>query len=239
MNPKMTKTNIKGIAFDLEGTVIDVEAAHHNGHLAAAEEFGLALTLDEAYDKIGHFIGGPDEKVCEDIRNLLCPESQNKFTVDDILRRDKFHYERLLAEMPVEPRPGFIQFFKAARKKGLRLAVGSVTSYSQTMILLKQSGLDKLFESKNIVLREHVLNLKPAPDVFLKTAEIMGISPDNQLVFEDSPRGVKAALAAGSKAIGTRVVIRGSTVAALVDAGVSRIFFGWRDINLSALLKNL
>lgn len=54
---------IRGIAFDLKGTVVDVEAAHHNGHLAAAAEFGLTISLEEAYARLPHFIGGPDEKV--------------------------------------------------------------------------------------------------------------------------------------------------------------------------------
>ena len=81
--------------------------------------------------------------------------------------------------------------------------------------------------------------MKPAPDVFLETARRMGIDPKNQLVFEDSPNGVRAAIAAGSRAIGMPVVIRGSAVAALVDAGAARIFFDWREINASALITNL
>lgn len=64
---KKGESVIQGIAFDLEGTVVDVEAAHHNGHIAAAADFGLSITLDEAYQKLAHFIGGPDEKVCGDI----------------------------------------------------------------------------------------------------------------------------------------------------------------------------
>ena len=90
-----------------------------------------------------------------------------------------------------------------------------------------------------MVLRDDVTMLKPNPEVFLKTATIMGIDPRNQLVFEDSPRGVQAALAAGSRAIGMPVVIRGATVGALVNAGACRIFFDWREINLPALLDNL
>lgn len=151
--------SIRGIAFDLEGTVVDVEAAHHNGHLAAAGEFGLTI--------------------------------------------------------------------------------GSLTPERQAVTLLERSGLATTFGPHNIVLREHVANPKPAPDVFLKTASIMEIDPAEQLVFEDSPRGVKAALTAGSKIVGMPVVIRGVTVGALVDAGVHRIFFDWREINASALIKNL
>lgn len=230
---------IKGIAFDLEGTIVDVEPAHHGGHIAAAAEFGLIITLEDAYSKLGHFIGGPDEKVCEDIWNLLDAETRKRITINNILERDKFHYERLLAEMPIEPRPGFLNFYRAAQEIGLKLTIGSAVPEKYAITLLSRSGLADLFGSSRIVLLEHVTHPKPAPDVFLKTAEIMGINPKEQLVFEDSPRGVKAALAAGSKAIGMPVVIRGSTIAALVDADAIRIFFDWREINLPALLKNI
>ncbi|MDO8558867.1 MAG: HAD family phosphatase [bacterium] len=225
----------KGYGFDLEGTSVDGEAARHNGHLAAAADFGLIIPLEEAYTKIRHFIGGPDEKVCEDIRNLLEVKVRNRVTVDQILERDRFHYERLFAEMPIEPRPGFISFCRAAQEMSIKIAIGSLTSKKQAMTLLDRSGLTKIFDRQHIVLREDVVNIKPAPDVWLKTAEVMGISPKDQLVFEDSPRGVQAAITAGSKAVGMPVIIRGSTVGALVDAGVSRLFFDWREINYLAL----
>lgn len=228
---------ITGIAFDLEGTVVDVEAAHHGGHLAAAAEFGLKISLIEAYTKLPHFIGGPDEKVCLDIQDLL--PLHRKAAVSLILERDKFHYERLLAEIPIEPRPGFMEFRSEILRMGLRVSIGSLTPEKQAVKLLERSGLAEIFSKESIVLREHVANPKPAPDVFLKTAEVMQIDPKNQLVFEDSPRGVQAALAAGSRAIGMPVVIRGSTVGALVDAGAIRIFFDWREIDPFALVRNL
>lgn len=229
----------RGFAIDLEGTAVDVEAAHHKGHIATAAEFGLVMTIEEALNQIPHFIGGPDDKVCEDIWNLLDLETKKRVSVEGILVRDILHYERLLAEMPIVSRPGFLDFCRTAREIGLKLAIGSLTREKQAATLLDRSGLGKFFGKENIVLREHVKNEKPAPDVFLKTAEIMGISPKDQLVFEDSPRGVKAALAAGSKAIGMPAIIRGSTVGALVDAGVVRLFFDWREINLLALLEDL
>ena len=231
---------IYGFAFDLEGTAVDVEMAHHLGHIAAAAEFGLTISLEQAYNKVPHFIGGPDEKVCEDIWHLLGSKTRTLVTVNEILARDKFHYERLLTEMPIEPRPGFLGFCIKASSMGIMRTVGSLTSEKQAVMLLKNSGLaGEFFRKENIVLREHVARLKPAPDVFLKTASIMGIKPCEQLVFEDSPLGVQAALAAGSKAVGMPVVIRGTTVGALVDAGACRIFFDWREINIRALIDNL
>ncbi len=136
--------SIRGIAFDLEGTVVDVEAAHHNGHLAAANDFGLTISLEKAYAKLPHFIGGPDEKVCEDIWKLLDKDIRNRVVVDEILTRDKFHYERLLAEMPIKPRLGFLDFYEKARAMNLKLAIGSLTPEKQALMLLKQSELLKI-----------------------------------------------------------------------------------------------
>lgn len=231
--------SIRGVAFDLEGTVIDVEAAHHNGHLATASEFGLVISLDEAFTKLPHFIGGPDEKVCEDIWNLLDDSARNRVLIDEISARDKFHYEHLLKEISIKPRPGFLDFCERLRSMGLKLAIGSLTSEKQATALLEQSGLAAFFGEDHIVLRGHVMNLKPAPDVFLKTASVMEVNTAEQLVFEDSPRGVQAALAAGSKVIGMPVIRRGVAVGALVDAGACRIFFDWREINAVTLIENL
>ena len=231
--------SIRGIAFDLEGTVIDVEAAHHHGHLAAASEFGLKMSLDAAYAKLPHIIGGPDEKVCEDIHALLDQSMRARVNVEEILARDRLHYERLLWDSPIEPRPGFLDFCEAVRSAGLKVTIGSLTPAKQAVLLLERSGLAANFGPHSVVLREHVEKPKPAPDVFLKTAAIMAVAPREQLIFEDSPRGVTAALAAGSRAIGMPVILRGNLVGALVDAGACRIFFDWRDINALALIGTL
>lgn len=231
--------SIRGIAFDLEGTVVDIEVVHYNSHLAAAADFGCIISLEEAYTRLPHFIGGPTDKVCEDIVSLLNEDVRKRVAIQEVIARDIFHYERQLAGMPIIPRPGFLDFCEKAQNLGLSLAIGSLTAQNQADIILERSGLAALFHKQNIILREHVAALKPAPDVFLKTASIMKVDPCEQLVFEDSPRGVKAAIAAGSIAIGMPVVIRGDTIGMLVDAGASRIFFDWREINLTALLNNL
>ncbi|MEK7473248.1 MAG: HAD family phosphatase [Patescibacteria group bacterium] len=230
---------IRGIAFDLEGTSIDVEAAHHGAHLSVAAEMGLELSYEEACLKIPHFIGGPDDKIYEDLLELLPRDVRGGVTVDELLARKKMYYDQHLSKIAIQPRPGFEAFVRAARDMGIRIAIGSLTDRTQAEHLLKESKLIDLFGKSHIVLREDVKNLKPAPDVFLKTASVMGVSPSEQLVFEDSPRGVQAALAAGSKAIGMPVVLRGFAVGALVDAGASRVFFDWREINVAALIRNL
>ncbi len=228
---------IKGIAFDLEGTVVDVEAAHHQGHFVAAREVGVELDLDSALEKLPHFIGGPDDRIAEEI--LALSPQKDSITAEQILVRDKYWYEIYLKELPVAPRPGFLRVFNELKEHGFLVSIGSLTAEIQATFLLDQSGLKQLFGAENIVLREHVENMKPAPDVFLKTAAIMGLDPKEQLVFEDSSNGVRAARAAGSIAIGMPVYNRPETVQALTEAGASKIFTSWEEINIEELIREL
>ncbi len=225
---------INGIAFDLEGTVVDVEAAHHGAHIRAMADLGINMTLDEAIVRIPHFIGGPLERICQEVWEL----SDKTRSISFYSERDEFYYEEILKEMSIVTRVGWLDFFKEISKMGLPVSIGSLTPKVNARYLMKRSGLLDLFKSDMIVLRDDVKQVKPAPDVFLETARRMGINPKNQLVFEDSPNGVRAALAAGSRAIGMPVIIRGSTVGALVDAGASRIFFDWSEIDVRALIEN-
>ena len=156
-----------------------------------------------------------------------------------MLIQKRIQYERILQNEVLAPRPGFLAFFHTVTSMGIQVSIGSLTEEKYAVTLMKRSGLWDLFDKKCIVLKEHVTKPKPAPDVFLKTADTMGISPSNQLVFEDSPRGVQAAISAGSKAIGMPVVILDQTVGALVKAGVSELCFDWRNLNPHALIKNL
>jgi len=229
------KMKIQGIAFDLEGTVVDVEKAHHNAHFATAAEVGVEINTDTAFQRLPHFIGGPDSKVMEDIWAL----SPQKVSPEELLKRKQFHYEQLLKTMDVAPRPGFRNFLVTALDMGLLVSIGSLTSMVQAKVLLERSGVGALVGEANIVLAEHVKNHKPAPDVFLETARrMMGIDPKRQLVFEDSPRGVQAAISAGSLAIGMPVYNRPEATVPLIQAGVCRLFMDWREINVVALLRN-
>lgn len=226
---------LKGIAFDLEGTVIDVESAHHDAFLNVCAEIGHPMSFSEALEKVPGFIGGGDIIISAGLNKL----PGVSLSVEELVVRKMEHYEHLLQKMSVAPRKGFREVLAELRRLGLDISIGSLTPSKQAQVLLARSGVGELIEDSKIVLREHVKNVKPAPDVFLETARRMGIGPECQLVFEDSPRGVQAAIAANSKVVGMPVYTMPAAQHALVDAGVSRIFWDWREINVSALVNNL
>lgn len=223
---------IKGVAFDLEGTVIDIESVHHRAHLLSAQEAGVYLTdVPSAIRLIPHFIGGPDELVAEEIVKL----SDRQVSPEWLLERKKFHYQHLLSTVDIAPRPGFLRVCKEMQDRGLLISIGSLTATSNAKVLLETSGLDKIFLTNCIVLREDVHNVKPAPDVFLETAQRMGILPSEQLVFEDSPNGIKAAVSAGSRAIGIPVYLE--TVDILRLAGAEQVYSNWDEVKIDEILN--
>lgn len=227
---------ILGVAFDLEGTIIDVEYAHFQGFVLAAADIGLELSLDYFKKNIHIFSGIGDSRIAEHI-SLLAKDVDATI----ILGRKRFHYNCLLETMPIKPRPGSLVVIRKIKTNGLQIAIGSLTIKSQAQILLERSGLVKVFPRENIVLETDVKNLKPAPDVYLETAKRLGIDPVEQLVFEDSPTGLAAIKDAGSIGVGMPAPYNNQSqlIKALVDAGAIRIFMDWREMNIASVIRNL
>ncbi|MEK6970048.1 MAG: HAD family phosphatase [Nanoarchaeota archaeon] len=224
--------------FDLEGTVVDVECAHHIGFICAAKDFGVELSFEECLATLPHFIGGPDEEGAKDISAVA---AKRGLAVDyhNILEKKKIHYDRLLRELSIQPRRGFLDFFSTVKNAGIKYAIGSVTNQDQAVVLLERAGLADLFGYENIVLREHVQRPKPAPDVWIETAKRIGVEPSKQIVFEDSPRGINGAIEVGAYCIGMPVYNRANVITPLINAGARRIFLQWDEINPLALMRNI
>lgn len=228
---------IRGFAFDLEGTVVNVEAAHHLAHLKVAAELGLSLSVDQAIREVPHFIGGPDTLVLEYLWQLARSPSQT--TLAELLARKRGHYRQNLESLEISPRPGFLAFLRLIRDDRCCASIGSATPREEAEILLQRSGLKNLFGPSKIILLEDVREPKPAPEVYLLTALRMNLSSSAQLVFEDSSRGVRAGVAAGSPVVGMPVYSHPAAVIPLIQAGARRVFWDWLEMNPQQLLANL
>jgi HAD superfamily hydrolase (TIGR01509 family) len=225
---------VKGVAFDLEGTLINVEEAHHKGHLKAAEEVGVSLTFDEAVERVPCFIGGPDTRIVEGIWEL----SDKQKPVSFIAQRDKYHYQKFLKELTIKLRPGSEKIIKWLKKNNYQISIGSLTPADQAMYLIERAGLLEYISKDCIVMKEDVPELKPAPYVYLETAKRMGIDCSEQIVFEDSPQGVSAAAKAGALVvIGMPAYNDERIITLLKEEGVGEIFYDWHSVNIEEIIK--
>ena len=87
---------------------------------------------------------------------------------------------------------GSVRFVRAARDAGLRRAVVSASANCRKV--LEAAGITDLFEARvdGVVAEQEQLRGKPAPDMFLSAARILGVHPEEAAVFEDALAGVAA-----------------------------------------------
>ncbi len=175
-----------GYIFDCDGTLVDTMPLHYRAWNLALQRAGLRGDLDE--DHFYSLGGVPTRRVAE----LL--GAHHGIAVDaDRMFVEK---EEIFLEMQGELRviPAVVEF----ARRVARVAPVSVASGGPKPIVrqtLERTGLAELFPV--VVTPEDVARGKPAPDMFLLAARLMGVDPASCLVFEDAAPGVEAARAAG------------------------------------------
>lgn len=102
---------------------------------------------------------------------------------------------RDMAQNEIQPLAGLKNFIDELKSHGIKVAVGSSGMRKNVDMVIKKCGLNALFDA--IVNGDMVERAKPAPDIFLLAAKIMGLKPEECFVFEDSFAGIAAARAAG------------------------------------------
>jgi HAD superfamily hydrolase (TIGR01509 family) len=97
----------------------------------------------------------------------------------------------------VQAYPGSVAFLRYVRRSGMKTAV--VTSSQNCETVLRAAKIDDLFDVRvdGVVIAEHRLAGKPAPDSFLKAAEMLGAMPESAVVIEDAISGVQAGARGG------------------------------------------
>ncbi|HLW98693.1 MAG TPA: HAD family phosphatase [Candidatus Acidoferrales bacterium] len=221
----------QGAAFDLEGTLVDLESAHHLGHLDAAAEVGLDLSLEEAVRDIPAFVGGPDIEIAKAIQARV----RQPVDLEHLLARMKFHYYFHRQRLDVRVRSGFDHVLSNVQRLGVLTCLGSATEKAEGLELLRQTRLMDHFPNERLVFAEDVISRKPAPDVYLETARRMKIKPSQQIVFEDSVPGILAAVAAGSTVVAIPVFKQEAFLKRLKSAGAIQICRNWDDVDARKL----
>ena len=173
------------VIFDMDGLMLDSERAINACMASAARELGHALP-DSLWLKM---IGGGDG-LC---RRLLS-EQIGEAAADALLLRSEALYDAV-ADAGIDHRPGIVELLEWLVARGIPRAVATSTRRPLAMRKLAAAGLLPYFDA--VCTSSDVAKPKPAPDVYLLAASTLGVAPSRCLVLEDSPTGVRAALAAG------------------------------------------
>jgi beta-phosphoglucomutase family hydrolase len=188
MQLKIPKGDFSAYIFDLDGTLVDTMPVHYLAWQAAFRKEGLRGRLDEDYF---YELGGvPSRKVAA----LLGAHHGLRVDPERVsLEKEEIYKDSGVKLATIAP---VIEFARRA-KRNHPIAIASGGTRDVVASTLGKAGLRELFPV--IVTADDVAHGKPAPDMFLLAAKLMGVPPESCLVFEDGEPGIKAAEAAGMK----------------------------------------
>ncbi len=183
--------SIPAFLFDLDGVVVDSNRLHVDSWKEVARRHGFDCIDPDHIGKCGL-------RTSAVIRDLLrWPVSEEHAL--QIGSEKEALYREWIRSRGIPPIPGVQDFVKTARRLGIPCAVGSSAPRENVDLCLQALGLQDQFLAT--VSGADVQRGKPAPDIFLAAARLLGAAPHNCLVFEDAPAGIRAAHAAGMNAI--------------------------------------
>ena len=181
------------VIFDNDGVLVDSEPIS-NRHLAAyLTELGHPTSYE---DSIRDYMGSAMHRV----HDLVLERTGQRLPADF---DDVFHARVFAAfERELKPGAGAVDVLEALTARGVPYCVASSGSHERIRVGHRTTGLDRWFDDARIFSSQDVGRGKPAPDLFLHAARRMGVAPERCVVVEDSPLGVRAALAAGMDVVG-------------------------------------
>lgn len=183
---------LKAVIFDLDGVIIDSEPLHFEADVLTMRDYGMELTEAVLISYVG--TSGP-EMWAELIGKYGIPD-----TLPNIIAKQLHHKKELLAEATLTAIPGVRELLECIKHSGFRIGLASSSSRFFIEAVITSLGIAGYFEA--VASGEEVALSKPAPDVFLRAAELLGVKPEHCVVIEDSANGVRAAKAAGMRCIG-------------------------------------
>lgn len=186
-------TALRAVILDVDGTLVDSNAAHAESWADVFRAFGYAVTADQ----IRPFIGmGSDELMPRAIgieRKSPLGQAMNA-------RRKQIFHERYLPTL--KPLPGARQLLERMRAQDLFLVVATSAEAEELRSLLAVADVEDLIQAISDAKAD--VPSKPAPDLVLEALRRAHVSPDEALMLGDTPYDLEAARRAGVRLIGVR-----------------------------------
>lgn len=179
------------LVLDMDGVIIDSNPVHREAWALYNHRFGIETT--EAMQQ--RMYGKHNEEI---VRDFLGSHLTSEEVAAHGAAKERLYRQMVGESVDRFLVPGVRSFLE--RHTGLPVAVATNAEPANVNFVLDTAGLRHCFR---VVLDGHqVARPKPAPDIYYRAAELLGMAPANCIVFEDSYSGVEAALAAGMRTIG-------------------------------------
>ena len=194
------KKGIKGIIFDMDGTIIKTEHIWQNVTREVIKKLGISHVTDEQAEKLEALTGASLPKASKIIKDVFDFDWSEEEILQQhiVFANDHFH------KYPCEFIEGFEFFHKRLLEYAIPNGIATNAHHDNLTGIVKVNGFRRLFGEYIYSPRDVQERVKPDPALFLHTADKLKVRPEECVVFEDSVYGFEAAKAAGMKCIAVK-----------------------------------
>jgi HAD superfamily hydrolase (TIGR01509 family) len=181
------------VVFDMDGVILNSEPLYFDLEKRLFRELGFSL------DPVEHrkFVGVSNTIMWQTLKDRFALVQDVAWLVD--FERNRFD-EEIEGEKFPGAIPGVLDLITNLSNENIALAIASSSARATIETVCSVLSIRKHF--RQIVSGDDVARGKPWPDIFLYTADLMGVPPANCCVIEDAHSGVIAAKSAGMKCAG-------------------------------------
>lgn len=183
---------LKAVIFDMDGVLVDSEPMHAKANILALQKFNISIPMEYCY----RFIGSTTYFMCQSI----VKDFSLDVSPEELLEANIEMKKELLQKEGHLPIPYVVDLIKDLHAHGIKLAIASSSPLDEIEGVMSSLQIKQYFDI--YISGMSVAHPKPAPDIFLKAADLLQISPSECIIIEDSMNGVNAAYAAGITSIG-------------------------------------
>lgn len=175
--------NIKGLLFDMDGVIFDTERVYLNTWTKVFHDYGYEMSKDVYISVMG--------TGRKNVKKVFLETFGEDLPIDKMYKEKDEQLLNVVRKGQVPLKPGVKELLSSARKKGYMIALATSAKRERLDIQLKTKNMEEYFDT--IVCGDDVSKGKPDPEIFLKACYKLELKPENCIVIEDSPAGIKGA----------------------------------------------
>ncbi len=177
------------LIFDVDGVIADTEVLNARASVLMFQQlYGVEVQPED----FRPFVGTGDERYVEGVAEKYGVD----IDTDAAVQRRADNFFLLLKDQPLPAAPGIMALVTTARDDPeLKLAIATSGNKDKQFPVIEGAGL-KLEWFDVVVTGDDIIHKKPHPEIYVVTAEKLGLLPEKCVVLEDAPAGVEAAKSA-------------------------------------------
>lgn len=182
---------IKAVVFDMDGLMFDTERLTIQAWDYAGEKLGIG--------KMGHIVYKTLGINVESAKKIFIEEYGDRISEEDLTENAKEFFTDYYNKFGMPIKPGLIELLTYLKEYNYKIAVATSSNKEVVLNHFKRANITEYFDV--IVCGDMIENSKPAPDIYLRASELLGVAPSECLALEDSPNGIRSAFSAQLKPV--------------------------------------